>query len=185
MSSRIEGGVVLTRALDVAVPADRLWSILRDIEAVARCLPGAVIESVTPDGAVTGAFEVAIGPMPVPRFRGAAQVTYERAARTGEVRGAGADGLSRSRADGVIRFAARQRAGGSTIDLTMTYKLSGPLAQFGRPSLVASVVDQVLVTFAANLAQAAQGGRVAAPAPISGIRFLFGALYAIVRRPFS
>ena len=67
----------------------------------------------------------------------------------------------------------------------ITYKLAGPLAQFGRPVVVANVVDRLLGDFAKNLAQAATGGTVTASAPIGGIRLLFGTLFEIVHRIFS
>ena len=163
------------------VPVDRLWATLQDIDTVARCLPGAAIESIAPDGAVTGAFQVAIGPMRA-RFGGSARVAFDAASRSGEVRGAGGDRISRSRAEGAIRFAAQpQAANSSRLSLDMTYKLSGPLTQFGRPAVVAGVVDQLLEAFAKNLAQASQGNAVAAPAPIGG----FGLLLGMIRRLFS
>jgi len=182
---QIEGGITLSRSIAVPVPVDRLWATLQDIEIIARCLPGATIESVTPDGTIMGAFQVAIGPMRA-RFRGTARVAFDAAARIGDVRGAGGDGISRSRADGAIRFAARPDAADrSRLDLDITYKLSGPLAQFGRPAVVANVVDWLLGEVAKNLAQAAAGGTVTASAPIGGIRFLFGTLLGIVQRLFS
>ena len=177
----IEGGVTLTRAIAVPVPVDRLWATLQDIDTVARCLPGAAINSIAPDGAITGAFQVAIGPMRA-RFGGSARVAFDAASRSGTVRGTGGDRISRSRAEGAIRFAAQpQSANSSRLSLDMTYKLSGPLTQFGRPAVVAGVVDQLLAAFAANLAQASQGNAGAAPAPIGG----FGLLLGMIRRLFS
>jgi carbon-monoxide dehydrogenase small subunit len=98
----------------------------------------------------------------------------------------GGDADSRSQADGVIHFAAKPTTtDASRLDLDITYKLAGPLAQFGRPVVVANVVDRLLGDFAKNLAQAAAGGTVTASAPIGGIRLLFGTLFGIVHRIFS
>jgi carbon-monoxide dehydrogenase small subunit len=178
---KIEGGVTLSRSIAVPVPVDRLWTTLKDINTVARCLPGAALESIAPDGGVTGAFHVAIGPMRA-RFGGMARVTFDDIAHSGEVRGAGGDRLSRSRAEGAIRFtAAPEDDAGSRLALDMTYKLSGPLTQFGRPAVVAGVIDQLLETFAKNLAKASQGEAIVAPAPIRGAGLLFG----LFRRLFS
>lgn len=176
----IEGGETLTRSIAVPVPVEKLWATLQDIDTVARCLPGAAIESKGPDGTVIGAFQAAIGPMRA-RFGGTARVAFDDAARTGAVHGAGGDRISRSRAEGAIRFAALpEGADGSRLTLDMTYKLSGPLTQFGRPAVVAGVVDQLLAVFASNLAEASQGRAVAAPAPIGG----FGLLFGLLRRLF-
>jgi aerobic carbon-monoxide dehydrogenase small subunit len=182
---RIDGGMTLTRSLPVPVPVEQLWIKLQDIKTIARCLPGATIEAIDPDGTIAGAFQVAIGPMRA-RFRGTARIVFDLEARTGQVGGVGGDAVSRSQADGVIQFAAKPTTtDASRLDLDITYKLAGPLAQFGRPVVVANVVDRLLGDFAKNLAQAATGGTVTASAPIGGIRLLFGTLFEIVHRIFS
>jgi aerobic carbon-monoxide dehydrogenase small subunit len=183
-SERIEDGVTLHRSVAVPVPVDLLWNTLQDIETVARCLPGAKIDSINPDGSIAGAFQVAIGPM-LMRFDGMARVVFNHASHNGDVRGTGGDRSSRSRVEGAIRFAARSAAGnGSRLDLEMTYKLSGPLAQFGRPALIAGVVNRLLDDFAANLAQACQGDIIAASAPIGGIGLMFSTLFGMLRGLF-
>jgi carbon-monoxide dehydrogenase small subunit len=184
LPERIDGGLTLTRSIAVPVAVDRLWTTLQDVQTIAKCLPGASIETINPDGSIVGAFEVAIGPMRA-RFAGTARVAYDAASRSGTVHGAGGDGISRSRADGAIRFAALPADSGSRLDLDMTYKLSGPLAQFGRPAVVAHVVDRLLGDVAANLAQASEGGSVTASAPIGGIGFVLGTLLAMLRQLFS
>ena len=185
MPEHIDGGLTLTRSITVPVAVDRLWVTLQDIDTIAKCLPGASIEKINPDGSIVGAFAVAIGPMRA-RFSGTAKVAYDAASRSGTVHGAGGDGISRSRADGAIRFAALPAGDNeSRLDIDMTYKLSGPLAQFGRPAVVAHVVDRLLGEVAANLAQASQGGTVTASAPIGGIGFVVGTLLAMLRQLFS
>jgi carbon-monoxide dehydrogenase small subunit len=181
---RIDGGMTLSRSAALPVPLDRLWATLRDIETIAKCLPGASIEKINPDGSIVGAFTVAIGPMRA-RFSGTAQVAFDAASRGGMVRGAGGDAISRSRADGVIQFKASADGNyGSRLDLDMTYKLSGPLAQFGRPAVVAHVVDRLLGDFSKNLARASEGGTVIASAPIGGVSLALGTLLAMLRRLF-
>ncbi|MFI5012371.1 MAG: 2Fe-2S iron-sulfur cluster-binding protein [Hyphomicrobiales bacterium] len=178
----IQGGVTLARSIAVACPEDRLWATLQDIEGVARCLPGATLEETGPGGQVAGAFTVAIGPMRA-SFRGRAVVRFDAASRAGEVRGNGSDGSSRSRAEGAIRFSARPETGNrSRLDLDITYKLQGPLAQFGRPALVAEVIDRLLARFASNLAEAAAGKAITPAAPIGGIRLVSALLLDAIRR---
>jgi carbon-monoxide dehydrogenase small subunit len=181
---RIDGGITLTRSVAVPVAVDRLWTTLQDIETIARCLPGASVEKIDPSGSIVGAFAVAIGPMQA-RFTGAAQVTFDAASRSGAVRGAGGDGISRSRADGAIQFKALPDGNhGSRLDIDMTYKLSGPLAQFGRPAVVSHVVDRLLGDFSKNLMRASEGGTVTASAPIGGVGLALGTLLAMLRRLF-
>jgi carbon-monoxide dehydrogenase small subunit len=177
----IVGGTSLSRTIAVPVPVERLWSTLQDVETVARCVPGASIETINPDGTIDGALQVTIGPMRA-RFRGMAQVSFDATARRGEVRGAGGDGISRSRAEGAIGFAARSGSGAnSELALTMTYKLGGPLAQFGRPAIVETVLDNLLSEVAANLFQASQGGPVNSAKTIGGIGLAARTLFAMLR----
>jgi aerobic carbon-monoxide dehydrogenase small subunit len=182
----IEGGTRIERKLIVPVPVERLWTVLADIETVARCVPGSSIEAVKPDGIVSGALHVTIGPMRA-RFRGAAQVSFDPAGRRGTVRGAGSDRISRSRAEGEIGFAARVTGEtNSELTLTITYKLGGPLAQFGRQAIVEAVVDQLLVEVAANIVQASRGGPVHSAKTIGGLglvaRSLLTALWRLLGR---
>ena len=67
----------------------------------------------------------------------------------------------------------------------MLYKIGGPLAQIGRPGIVAAVVDQILDSFTANLVARAQGRNAAAePAAAPGtLALLFGVIRRIVRLP--
>jgi aerobic carbon-monoxide dehydrogenase small subunit len=178
----IEGGTRLTRTMTVPVPVERLWATLQDIETVARCVPGASIETIMPDGTIDGTLQVTIGPMRA-RFRGAARLSLDAAARRGEVRGSGGDHVSRSRAHGVIDFAARSGSGAnSELALTMIYKLGGPLAQFGRPVIVETVVDHLLSEVAANLVRASRGGPVNSAKAIGGVGFAVRTLFAMLRR---
>jgi aerobic carbon-monoxide dehydrogenase small subunit len=180
---RVEG-VTLTRSVAVGVSAAQLWTTLQDVKTIARCLPGASVDAVGPDGTIAGAFAIAIGPMRA-RFRGTARVTYDSATRSGEVLGAGGDGISRSRAEGAIRFTAEPvDAQSSRLALDITYRLNGPLAQFGRPAVVADVVDRLLGDVAKNLARVAAGGTVDA-APIGGFRLMLAAVVGMARRMFS
>jgi aerobic carbon-monoxide dehydrogenase small subunit len=177
-------GITLTRSVAVPVSAAQLWTTLQDVKTIARCLPGASVDAVGPDGTIAGAFAIAIGPMRA-RFRGTARVVYDGATRSGEVLGAGGDGTSRSRAEGAIRFAAEPvDAQSSRLALDITYRLSGPLAQFGRPAVVADVVDRLLGDVAKNLARVAAGGIVDA-APIGGFRLMLAAVVGMARRMFS
>jgi carbon-monoxide dehydrogenase small subunit len=105
------------------------------------------------------------------------------ATQCGEIRGAGRDRISRSRADGAIVSAARSGSGtDSELILTMTYKLAEPLAQFGRPAIVETVVDHLLSEVAANLVQASQGKPVNSAQAIGGIGLLMRTLLAMVRQ---
>lgn len=152
----ITGGTTLTRAVDLASPVDRVWAVLSDVPTVAACLPGATIETIHDDGTVDGAFGVALGPVKAV-FRGVAHVSFDQATHSGTVRGSGGDSGTRSRAEGQIDFRLTGKEdGGSRLQIDMTYKLNGALAQFGRPRIVAAIVDRLLSMFVSNLTARAE-----------------------------
>ncbi|TFF27099.1 2Fe-2S iron-sulfur cluster binding domain-containing protein [Jiella endophytica] len=173
---RIDGGVTLERRLSLDIAPQALWTLLEDFQAVVACLPGASLESVPegPGEPVTGSFTVAIGPMRA-QFRGRALVAYDEVRRTGLVRGTGGDPVSRSQAEGQMRFAVEAGAdtAGSVLVVALVYRLKGPLSQFGRPAIVADVVDRLLARFADNLAALAEGRGPVHAAPMSGFGLIF------------
>lgn len=153
----LEGGTKVTRTLTLDRPLPQVWSVLSDVRAVADCLPGASVDTVHDDGRVDGAFSVGLGPVKA-SFRGVAQVAYDPPRHSGTVSGSGGDTGSRSRAQGRIDFALAEEPGDTTrLEIAMTYKLSGTLAQFGRPKIVEAVVDRLLATFTRNLSAHTNG----------------------------
>jgi carbon monoxide dehydrogenase subunit G len=133
----------------VAVPIDQVWDILVDLEAVARCLPDAVLTGS--DGeAFTGRAKVRVGPV-VTEYVGTARLTaHDRSTlhavvtTTGkEARGAGMSAAvisARLHADGEVTVVSLET------DLTIT----GKVAQFGS-TMIKEVAAKLLASFAANL----------------------------------
>ena len=172
----IVGGVTLSRTAPVATSVDRLWAAISNIQTAASCMPGASVESINSDGTVTGVYEMKLGPIHA-RFRGLATVNFDNATRTGMVRGNGGDQDKRSAAEGEVRFQALPQPDGSaSLKLDITYRLTGPLAQFGRPALVAALVDQMLGVFAERLGQAAEGKVITPDAADSLLKLIWRSL---------
>ena len=70
----------------------------------------------------------------------------------------------------------------------MLYRLNGPLAQFGRPALVAEIADRLLADIARSLAAAASGKALPAgeaSQKVGGFSLLFGSLFSMIRRAFG
>lgn len=133
------------------VPADidTTFAALTDLERLAPCLPGAVLESV--DGEVfTGRVKVKVGPIQA-AYRGTAQLIEvdERAyrgriaARGREVRGSGG-----AEADVVAQLS--EGDGVTTVEVTTTLQITGRPAQFGR-SVLGEVGAQIIEAFAERI----------------------------------
>ena len=73
-------------------PADVIQRFA-DVERMARCMPGAVIEGRDEEGNYLGGMLVSFGPKKI-RFRGRVTVETDLAALTGSLRGRGAAGVS-------------------------------------------------------------------------------------------
>jgi aerobic-type carbon monoxide dehydrogenase small subunit (CoxS/CutS family)/carbon monoxide dehydrogenase subunit G len=153
-----------------SAPAD-VWARLADFRAVANCLPGAEITAI--DGEhIEGRMHMALGPMKV-AFKGEGQVRLDAATHQGTMTGRGRDTGSGSAAEGEVIWRVLPAGGdhttGSTLLVTLSWRLSGRLAQFNRAGLVQDIVQRLASDFAANLDNAMTGAPVSSAAvkPIS------------------
>ena len=105
-----------------------------DVERMARCMPGAVIEGRDEDGNYQGGMLVAFGPKKI-KFRGRVAVETDFAAHTGSLRGRGAADMRAARIEVRINYALRDdpaTPGATLVRLTSDAELGGVLADFAR-----------------------------------------------------
>jgi carbon-monoxide dehydrogenase small subunit len=179
-ASDLSSATSLSRELALSMSADSAWALLRDIRTVVTCVPGAALTRLAGDEA-EGSLTVSVGPMRA-KFGGRARITYDDAARTGSLTGGADDKGTRSAAAGAMMFrVVADSAERCAVHAEIRYRLTGPLAQAGRPAIVADVVDRMLERFNANLVATA-GGQIADVRPIGGLRMLAGLLMQAVRR---
>jgi len=170
-----DGRPTLTECITLTAPPDVVWVALADLRAVASCVPGAEISAI--DGeAVTGRLRVALGPIRA-GFAGQGNVTRDEATRSGRLSGRGRDAGSGSSVDGEARYAVRPAGAGTELEVTLSWRLTGSLAQFARTELVQAVARQLLERFTANL-EALIHGRAPAEARPLGV---FALLWAMIR----
>lgn len=183
----LTGAATLSRTVRIEAPCAAVWAMVENPAAIAAAIPGARIETASDDGRFAGRLEVALGPMTA-RFGGVGAMRLDSAAHRGEVRGKGEDGLSRTGLVAALTFALAPNGEATDLSFTATYALRGPLAQFGRPAIVAAAADRILADTAAAIARRARGeddpAGEAAPQRLSGIRLLWdivrGALGAML-----
>lgn len=144
-----------------SAPAD-VWAKLADFRAVASCLPGAEITAIEGEH-IEGRMHMALGPMKV-AFKGEGQVRLDAATHQGTMTGRGRDTGSGSAAEGEVIWRVLPAGGapatGSTLLVTLSWRLSGRLAQFNRAGLVQDIVQRLASDFAANLDNAMTGAPV-------------------------
>lgn len=183
----ISDGVQLSRRIAIAAPPTQVWPVLQDIATVARCVPGAELDGAPEGDTVRGRMLVAIGPMRA-AFNGIADVTHDAQAQSGRVIGRGSDRVSRSSLDGEMAFKLHAAtAETSELELDILYQLKGPLAQFGRPAVVAEVADRILADTARNITAQATGDDLAPTAqkPIGGFGLVFAAVVGFFKGLFA
>lgn len=178
MSVDEEGWTVVTQSFDVAHPAGAVWRAFDDIPSVARCMPGAEVTTVEGDR-IDGKMTIKFGPISA-AFGGEATRTVNEATRSGQIAGKGADSGSGTSAEGVVTYAVSEAgASASTVDISVRFKLTGPLAQFSRGGLVKDFVGRLTETFARNLSRLLSGEEVEAG---DGGLNAFALLWAVIKQ---
>ena len=130
---------------------EEVFAAFSCVREIAECIPGAVIDSELAPNQVEGGIRVKFGPIS-PVFRGAAFVERDEEKFAGRILGTGADG-ERSTMQGEIRYrvVGGDEPGTARVELAIGYALKGPLAQFGRPSLVRNLATRMIAEFSRNL----------------------------------
>lgn len=152
--------VTLEKTFPLPGSAATAWQLLRDIESVASCMPGARITERIDEQHYKGTVAVKFGPASM-AFRGEIEVkVVDAASRTLHLVGKGTDstGSSGASMDLTARLDAVDAAACHLVGHSEV-SVSGKAAAFGG-RMMDSVADQVLKQFAANFAakvQAMQG----------------------------
>jgi carbon-monoxide dehydrogenase small subunit len=133
-------------------PRAEVWALFGRPGEVATCLPGTSLLGTPTDNHVETRIRVKVGPI-VSEFVGAADIVRNASAFSGVIRGTAEDARSRSSTRGEIRYELHEEGGGGTtrVDIELGFTLTGPLAQFGRSSLVHDIARRMTGAFAQNL----------------------------------
>lgn len=156
--------VKLEKRYPIDASVAQVWAVLRDVRAVAGCMPGAAITDQTDATHYKGAVKVKVGPA-VAAFAGDIEVlSLDETAQTVQLLGKGAD---KSGSTASMNLAARIEAGETPQQCVLigdaAVIVNGKFAQFGGRMLV-QVSDMILSQFADNFRLAAAAVPVPEPA---------------------
>lgn len=144
--------VRIDKSYPMPCSADVAWEFLRDLEAVAGCMPGAKITQRLDDGRYKGTVTVKVGPATM-SFRGEVEMKdVDPAARSLRLLGKGTDTTGSSAAS--MDLAARIEAAGAERCVLVgasEVAMSGKAAAFGG-RMMDAVADKILEQFAGNFA---------------------------------
>jgi carbon-monoxide dehydrogenase small subunit len=132
-------------------PVDEVWALFADTSVVASCVPGATLIGDASARNISGKMRVKVGPIAA-EFHGSALIDRDPSTYSGNIEGGGRDRLSSSATRGAIRYQLLPQGERATkVELTVSYRLTGPLAQFNRSDLVDDVASRIIAAFAQNV----------------------------------
>ena len=139
----------LTNEFDVAVPVEKAWAVLTDIERIAPCLPGAQLREVEGDE-YRGAVKIKVGPITT-SYDGAIRFTeLDELAHRAVMKAEGRETRGQGNVSAVITATMSSIGDVTKVIVTTDLTISGKVAQFGR-GVLADVSAKLLDQFVVNL----------------------------------
>jgi carbon monoxide dehydrogenase subunit G len=155
----------LENQFTVPAPIEQAWDVLLDLERVAPCLPGAVLESSAGDEHV-GTMTIKVGPITA-RYHGTVRVEEaDEAARRTVLRAQAKDQRGQGTAAATITAAMDAVPDGTHVRVETEMRITGPVAQFGR-GVMQDVSAKLMRRFADCLAEEIAAGPAVAAAESS------------------
>lgn len=137
----------LHNEFEVAVPLERAWETLLDIERVANFLPGAKVEPTEEVGVYRGSMKVKLGPMVV-NYSGTARLgAVDERERYADIEVEAREARGQGTASAVIHNQLVSVNGGTRVIAETDLRISGRQAQFGR-GIMQDVAGNMLGEFA-------------------------------------
>lgn len=147
----------LEHSFTVPVPVDDAWRVLLDIEQIAPCMPGAVLDAVDGDD-FTGRVKVKLGPISLTYKGKASFVKKDEATHTAVIDAAGKDQRGNGTAAATVTATLKSEGSSSTrVDVLTDLNITGKPAQFGRGVMV-DVGNKLIGQFATCVEGKLSGG---------------------------
>ena len=141
--------VSLTKQYPLAVQADQAWTVLRDLKAVASCMPGAELTEQVDERSYKGTVKVKVGPASA-LFGGLVEVLeVDEVNKRMSLRGKGADKGGSSASMDLLATIEATPDGKSQLLGDAKVIVNGKFAQFGGRMMV-QVSDVILAQFVEN-----------------------------------
>jgi carbon monoxide dehydrogenase subunit G len=139
----------LTNDFRVALPVERAWAVLTDVEAIAPCLPGAQLQEVEGDE-YRGVVKVKVGPITA-QYKGQAKfLSLDPDAHVAVLRAEGRETRGQGNANATITATLTPDGEGTAVAIATDLTVTGRVAQFGR-GVLADVSAKLLDQFVADL----------------------------------
>ena len=158
----------LEHSFTVPVPVDDAWKVLLDIEQIAPCMPGAVLDSVDGDD-FTGRVKVKLGPISLTYKGKASFVKKDEATHTAVIDAAGKDQRGNGTAAATVTATLKSEGSSTRVDVLTDLNITGKPAQFGRGVMV-DVGNKLIGQFATCVEEKLSGAASAdgSTSPVGG-----------------
>jgi hypothetical protein len=160
----------LTNDFRVALPVDRAWAVLTDLERIAPCMPGAQLQEIEGDE-YRGVVKIKVGPITA-QYKGQATFLSQDASNhVAVLRAEGRETRGQGNANATITATLVPDGDGTAVTVLTDLVVTGRVAQFGRGVLAevsAKLLDQFvdcLETTVLSDEQAAEADEPASPLP--------------------
>lgn len=139
----------LTNDFRVALPVEKAWAVLTDLERIAPCMPGAQLQEIEGDEH-RGVVKIKVGPITA-QYKGKA-VFVERNDEThvAVLRAEGRETRGQGNANATITAALVADGDGTAVSIITDLTVTGRVAQFGR-GVLADVSAKLLDQFVESL----------------------------------
>ena len=152
----------LEHEFTVPVPVDQAWEVLLDVEKVAPCMPGAVLDTVE-DDSFTGQVKVKVGPITVAYKGTASFLETDAAAHRAVVEAKGRETRGSGTAAATVTASMVEEGGSTRVTVVTDLAITGKPAQFGR-GVMNDVGNKLIGQFADCLATTIADGGPEEPA---------------------
>lgn len=135
----------LTNEFTIALPIERAWALLTDVERIAPCMPGAQLTGVEGD-TYSGQVVVKLGPVTA-QYKGTAVFeNLDEAGRVAVLRASGRDSRGQGNATALITATLRGEGDRTQVEVLTDLTITGKVAQFGR-GVIADVSAKLIGQF--------------------------------------
>jgi len=181
--------VKITEEFYVERSPEQVWDLFCDVGELSRCLPGAELTDERGDGVYAGNVEAKLGPMST-NFFGECTVVNDHDTMTGSVSGKGTDKAGGSVGLVEVAYAIASQNGGSEVTIDADITLSGPVAQFGRSSIIQEMSARLIDAFAGCIeaklvAETPEEAQAIAAGDVKGVSLFFSSLWASFKAWFK
>jgi carbon monoxide dehydrogenase subunit G len=150
----------LSDSFTLAVPVERLWAVLTDVELIAPCVPGFKLKEIS-DPDYIGKMTIKVGAVTVTYDATITFVERDDDARRAVLSVKGREARGGGAVEATVTANLSEEDGRTTAEMVTDLEISGRVAQFGR-GIIADVASRLTGQFVENL-----NSKVLAP-PLDG-----------------